>query len=125
MCIRDRTVTDSLAQLLTTLRAIEPVDIAGWGYWTSDGIGGDHSWTDYLLAIDQDLADSRVHGWKPKLRSDTVAAARFDRGLDQLRECATDHVPRSLVHNDLFNRNALVEAGQITGVFDWGECADW
>jgi hygromycin-B 4-O-kinase len=28
--------------------------------------------------------------------------------------------PRSLIHNDLLNRNALAAGGRVTSVFDWG-----
>ena len=29
-------------------------------------------------------------------------------------------VERTLIHNDLLNRNALASGGQVTAVFDWG-----
>ena len=40
--------------------------------------------------------------------------------LNKLDDVAIDDVPRSVVHSDLINRNVLVQAGSVAGVFDWG-----
>jgi hygromycin-B 4-O-kinase len=37
-----------------------------------------------------------------------------------LETLVDDAVPRCLLHCDLINRNVLVSANRITGVFDWG-----
>ncbi|UFU04375.1 aminoglycoside phosphotransferase family protein [Ruania suaedae] len=72
-------------------------------------------WREHLLGVG---SYAWQEGWR--LRAEPVALEIFDRGLARLRELCPVEVPVSLVHADWINRNVHVDAGRITGVFDWG-----
>ena len=69
-----------------------------------------------------DRPDSRTHGWKRRLVDAPDGDETFMRGYECMLDLAA-RVPwpaRSLIHNDLLNRNTLAADGQVTSVFDWG-----
>lgn len=110
-----------IVDLLEGLRLADLSGTTGWGLWTSaDGAGAATGWRDFLLGIDRDEPRSRVHGWSTTLAAWPTAQSVFDRYYDLLAEVATDDVPRSLIHNDLYHRNVHATGDSITGVFDWG-----
>jgi hygromycin-B 4-O-kinase len=114
----------TLPSVLATLDALRTADISatsGYGAWGPAANAPYGSWSDFLAAIADDQPGSRTHGWKQRLADSPQGVATFDRAHAQMLELAHSFPgPRSLVHNDLLNRNALATAGQITSVFDWG-----
>lgn len=112
-------ITPDFVELLEGLRRIDMDSFTGWGMWDAQRQAPCQSWREFLLdvAVDQ---PGRIHGWRAALDGDASSAAAFDHGVERLRALATDDVPRSLVHNDLLNRNVHVSDGTISGVFDWG-----
>jgi hygromycin-B 4-O-kinase len=68
-----------------------------------------------------DPPGTRTHGWKRRLVDAPNGDESFVRGYEAMLDLA-DAFPgtRSLIHNDLLNRNALAAGGQVTSVFDWG-----
>ncbi|MBO7746447.1 aminoglycoside phosphotransferase family protein [Paenibacillus sp. MWE-103] len=110
----------ALPPLLDGLRGLQEADLAGTqaaGLWRPEGEGP--SWGEELLAVTGPR--DRLAGWREKLAASPREAAVFDAGAAKLRELAP-RLPecRGLVHNDLLNRNVLVDGGRVTGVFDWG-----
>ncbi len=91
------------------------------GSGTHDGKAPHGAWVDYLTAVVHDLPGSRIHGWKQRLIDSQIGIESFDRAHAQMRGLARAFPgPRSLVHNDLLNRNALAAGGSVTALFDWG-----
>jgi len=114
-----RSVTPSLLRALDDLRSIPVTAAHRFG---DDQAGHFASWRDYLLSVQHD-APGRTHGWRERLRGSERGAAVFAAGLDRLAEISHDLlVEPTFVHNDLVNRNVLVEGSVVTAIFDWG-CA--
>ena len=110
----------AVADLLEGLRAVDIGTTIGWGRWDATGAAPSPTWSAFLLDVDQDPPESRVHGWKQNLHARPAMKRIFDAGYERLRLTVSDDVPRSLVHNDLINRNTHVNDNTVTGVFDWG-----
>ncbi len=114
----------TVPSVLVTLDALRSADISatsGYGAWGAAGNAGHGSWSDFLAAIADDQPGSRTHGWKQLLADSPCGMKTFDRAFAAMVEAAHAFPgPRSLVHNDLLNRNALATDGQVTSVFDWG-----
>lgn len=117
------TLVPAVVDVLEALRVVDLGAFTGWGRWDSDRNAPASSWTEFVLAVNQDPVESRVHGWRVKLDTLPGAAEAFEHGYEQLAALATNDVPRALIHNDLINRNAHQDRGQITGIFDWGNSA--
>jgi len=77
-----------------------------------------------FLNIERDDLDPRGAGWPAKLATSTRGSEAFAAGFARLRELDVGPAPLTLVHGDLINRNVHVDAGRITGIFDWG-CQRW
>lgn len=109
--------------VLSTLDALRSSDISattGYGEWNLVGNAPHSTWADFLAAVDQDPPGSRTHGWKQRL-ADSPQGNGFASAYAQMLDLAGAYPGvRSLVHNDLLNRNAFVAGGQVTSVFDWG-----
>jgi hygromycin-B 4-O-kinase len=91
------------------------------GHWDKDGTANCATWREHLLTVVEDKPTQRTHGWRRKLEQNSPSGTdSFERGLDKLKNFALTDVPRSLLHCDLMNRNALVDDGRINAVFDWG-----
>jgi hygromycin-B 4-O-kinase len=113
----------SVLAMLDALRTTDISATVGHGEWNAEGMAPHGTWRDFLAAVDRDQPGSRFHGWKQRLAKSALGLASFERAYQQMLELADAFVgQRSLVHNDLLNRNVLAADGQVTGVFDWG-CA--
>lgn len=112
-------IAERLADGLETMRSLTPAETAA-----SDGSGRAKRWQDQLLDIERDDLDPRGKGWPAKLATSSNGSEAFALGLDRLRALDVGPVPLTLVHGDLINRNVHIDAGHITGIFDWG-CQRW
>ena len=115
-------VKDALASLFLALDAMQEIDIthtSGFGHWDPDGTGPFSSWAQSLL--DVAIEHPRNGGWRSALNGSPGGSEVFDLGYEKLKSLVT-RLPnqRSIVHNDLLNRNVLVNDGKISAVFDWG-----
>ncbi len=109
--------------VVAALEAMRLTDLSattGVGGWDMEGKAADTSWASHLLAVAEENPTLRTYGWRARLRASPEANATFSWGLGLLKQVVSDSVPRSLIHGDLINRNVLVNAARITGVFDWG-----
>ena len=114
-------VVPSLVRAMEAMRTADISETSGFGGWDEDGNASNANWSAHLLAVGEDDPDSRIHGWKSRLENEfPEGAIAFARGFEMLKEVASDDVPRSLIHCDLMNRNALVDSNRVSGVFDWG-----
>ena len=113
----------TVSSVLSTLDALRGCDISsttGYGAWNPVGNAPHSTWAEFLAAVDQDPPESRTHGWKRRL-ADSPHADGFARAHAQMLDLAgASPGARSLVHNDLLNRNAFAINGEVTSVFDWG-----
>jgi hygromycin-B 4-O-kinase len=117
-----RVAIPSVVAVLEGLRLADLSETTGYGAWDGSGHAARLRWREHLLTVGNDSPGQRTHGWRVCLASSQVGQAAFDWGLARLHQLVDDTVPRSLIHADLLNRNVLVEAGAVSGVFDWG-CA--
>ena len=68
-----------------------------------------------------DVLYGRLGKRKDRLIDSAIGIKSFDRAHAQMRDLAQAFPgPRSLVHNDLLNRNAMAAGGNVTALFDWG-----
>lgn len=114
-----------LPSLLTTLDALDAVDLTGhpgFGQWDEHGVAPAATWAEALARADDDRHGDRIHGWRRAVEADPVSADLHRRGTAALRDLAADlDPPRRLLHADLTNRNVLVDGDRVTAVLDWGE----
>jgi hygromycin-B 4-O-kinase len=109
---------EEVADVLEAMRLTSPVAATrGQGASTAP-------WRDQLLQIERDDLDARGAGWPAQLALSARGSAAFDTGFVRLRSLDIGAVEPALVHGDLINRNVHVDAGRITGIFDWG-CQRW
>lgn len=113
-------IVPAVVSALEAMRTADLSSCSGFGGWGRDGNAAHPSWSDRLLAVNEDTPDQRGHGWKARLTASPQGAEAFAWGYDLLKQVVDDAVPRCLLHCDLINRNVLVRENQITGVFDWG-----
>lgn len=112
-----------LPSLIDALEALRTADIShttGFGGWGVGETGSCKRWSDHLLAVDADLPHLRTHGWRKRLAAQSEFDKLFVLGYARLEKVIRDDTPRSLLHCDLINRNALVENHRLSGIFDWG-----
>ena len=109
-----------LPELFDALYELQKLDhriTQGVGLWRPDGKGP--SWGEELLSVTEPR--ERLAGWRERLDASPREARIFDAGAERLRQLAPRLSEyRGIVHNDLLNRNVLVDAGRLTGVIDWG-----
>jgi hygromycin-B 4-O-kinase len=111
----------SVLALLDALRVADITATTGHGAWDREGNAPHATWHDFLAAVIEDSPGTRTSGWKRRLVDAPQGDETFMRGYDRTLELAGSFPgPRSLIHNDLLNRNALAIGGQVTSVFDWG-----
>lgn len=115
-----RATAPSLAAALERLRTADLSATTGYGGWGRDGNANRASWRSHLLAVGDDTPAHRTHGWRKRLAASSVGEAAFVHYYDLLCRTVVDVAPRSLIHGDLVNRNALAAGGKVTGIFDWG-----
>ena len=107
--------------LLDAARSVDLSATVGYGEWGADGAGRHPSWPDALLAVSNEAPVDRTPGWRRAIAALPAVDAVFLAGIEGLRDLAdAGPADRHLIHDDLLNRNVLVDAGRITGVFDWG-----
>ncbi|SFT08277.1 phosphotransferase family protein [Paenibacillus sp. BC26] len=109
-----------LPQLFDALYELQTLDLTGTqevGLWRPEGTGP--GWGAELLAVAEPR--ERLAGWRERLDTSPREASIFDAGVVKLSELVPQ-LPeiRGIVHNDLLNRNVLVDNGKLTGLFDWG-----
>ena len=114
----------TVPSVLATLDALQSADIAdttGFGEWDCDGSAQHATWSSFLGAVVDDPPGRRTHGWRRRLIDSPTSEVSFGRAYSQMMDLAgAFQGPRSLVHNDLLNRNALAVDGRVTAVLDWG-----
>jgi len=116
-----RATVPSVLAMLDALRRTDISSTAGYGAWNYEGTAPHTSWADHLGSVMEDPADARTHGWKRRLVDSPAGDTSFCRAFDVMVDLATTFVvERTLIHNDLLNRNALASGGEVTAVFDWG-----
>ena len=113
-----------LPSLFRTLDALHRVDVSrtdGYGMWDESGKGAHASWQDALVAVGDDRAHHRTHGWRARLGASKEREGQFEEALACVRSLAGSMPPaRYLIHNDPLAGNVLVDDARITGVIDWG-----
>ncbi len=111
-----------LPRLLDSLQAAWQIDLSsttGYGGWDSDGSAPHASWRDALLDITRPR--ERLLGWRESLVASPTGAGPFDTAAAVL-PTLVEQCPeaRHVIHNDLLHRNVLVQGGEISAMFDWG-----
>jgi aminoglycoside phosphotransferase (APT) family kinase protein len=115
------TTVPSVLAMLDALRKADVTATSGYGAWDREGNAPHATWEEFLADVINDRPDSRTHGWKRRLVDASEGDESFMLGYERMLDLAVAFPgPRSLVHNDLLNRNALANDGRVTSVFDWG-----
>ena len=117
---RMRQVLPSLFAALDAMRGVELVG-EGFGGWRANGRTSHSSWRHWLLGFVDEPATRGAPGWRELLRELPVVVRSFEEGYERLVQLA-EGCPevRHLFHDDLVNRNVLVQSGHISAVLDWG-----
>ena len=118
---RMRRVLPSLFAALDAMRAIDLSAASGFGGWRADGSTTHPTWRAKLLAIATDPATRGAPGWRELLEPSPTGVGPFEEGYARMRELV-GHCPeeRHLIHDDLINRNLLVDGDRISAFLDWG-----
>ena len=118
---RMRRVLPSLFAALDAMRAIDLSAALGFGGWRADGSTTHPTWRAKLLAIATDPATRGAPGWHELLEPSPTGVGPFEEGYARMRELV-GHCPeeRHLIHDDLINRNLLVDGDRISAFLDWG-----
>lgn len=118
---RLRRVLPSLFTALDAVRSIDLSDVPGFGGWRADGRTQHPTWRAFLLGVATDVSTRGGIGARAQLERSATGLAAFDEGLDRMRSLV-DRCPedRHLVHDDLMNRNVLVDGDRVSAVLDWG-----
>lgn len=114
-------IVPAVMHMLNALREANISNTQGFGGWNAEGNAPHSSWKDYLLGVEYDDPERRIHGWREKLANSPTGDSVFMEALERLKVlvdvCPED---RHLIHGDLLNRNALVKDNQMAAVIDWG-----
>ena len=114
-------VLPSLFAALDAARDIDLSSATGFGLWTADGGRICGTWREALLTVGESVPPGRLPDWRHGLERSPTGMAPFNDAYELMREmvkvCPEE---RHLIHNDLMNRNVLVEGDQIRAVLDWG-----
>ena len=117
-----RTALPNLLETLDAVKEIELNDTSGFGGWDSRGMAPHASWQDALLDVVNDRPEKRIHGWRKSLEEVPANLALFEQAAalfaTKVALCPNE---RHLIHNDLLNRNILVENNRVTAMLDWGD----
>lgn len=118
---RMRRVLPSLFLAMDAMREVDLSDASGYGGWRADGRTSHASWREWLLRFVDEPATRGAPGWRELLRDRPREARSFEEGYERLVHLA-DPCPetRHLFHDDLINRNVLVDGDRISAVLDWG-----
>ena len=118
---RMRRVLPSLLAAHDAMRAVELPARSGYGGWRANGSTSHASWRGWLLGFFNEPATRGAPGWRELLQNSPTEAAAFEEGyarLVQMVEFCPEE--RALFHDDLINRNVLVDGDRISAVLDWG-----
>jgi hygromycin-B 4-O-kinase len=114
-----RRVLPAFLRALDAIRDLTTASSIGFGGWTPDCRAPHRSWSEALLAIARE--SPRVPGWRRALADSATGFEPFAAGYARLTELVTElPTERHVIHDDLLNRNVLVDAERITAVLDWG-----
>jgi hygromycin-B 4-O-kinase len=118
---RMRRVLPSLFAAMDAMREVDLSSASGFGGWRADGRTSHPSWREWLLRFVDEPATRGAPGWRELLRDSPTERRSFEEGYERLVELA-EPCPevRHLFHDDLINRNVLVDGDRITAVLDWG-----
>ena len=118
---RMRRVLPSVFAALDAMRAVDLSAASGFGGWRADGRTSHSSWREWLLGFVNEPATRGAPGWRELLRDLPSTARSFEESYERLVQLA-DPCPevRNLFHDDLINRNVLVDDDRVTAVLDWG-----
>jgi hygromycin-B 4-O-kinase len=121
----EHTMRAVLPNLLATLDAIQEIELSttsGFGLWDARGIAPHASWQEALLDVVNDRPEKRTYGWRKSLEAVPENRAVFEHAAalfaTKVSVCPNE---RHLIHNDLLNRNILVDAHRVTALLDWGD----
>ena len=118
---RSRKMLPDLFAVLDACRRVDLSSTTGFGGWTPRAGGLHRTWRDALLSVGETIPPERAAGWRDRLEASPVGADPFDTAHSRMRDlvafCPED---RHLIHDDLLNRNVLVEGDRIAAVLDWG-----
>ena len=118
---RMRRVLPSLFAALDEMRAVDLSAWSGFGGWRADGSTSHASWREWLLRFIDEPATRGAPGWRELLRDRPTEARSFEEGYERLVHfAAACPEVRHLFHDDLINRNVLVDGDGISAVLDWG-----
>ncbi len=119
--IRMRRILPSLFAAMDAMRHVDLSRWSGFGGWRANGRTSHASWRDWLLGFFNEPATRGAPGWRELLRDWPTEASAFEEGYARLVEMVEDcPEERALFHDDLINRNVLVDGDRISGVLDWG-----
>jgi hygromycin-B 4-O-kinase len=118
---RMRRVLPSLFAALDAMRAVDLSDALGYGGWRADGRTSHRTWREWLLRFVDEPATRGSPGWRELLRDRPSIVRSFEEGYERLVQLA-EACPevRHVFHDDLVNRNVLIEGDRISAVLDWG-----
>lgn len=118
---RMRRVLPALFAAQDAMRAIELPGRSGYGGWRADGRTSHANWREWLLGFFNEPATRGAPGWRELLQDSPKVVEAFEEGYARLVQMV-DQCPeeRALFHDDLINRNVLVDGDRITAVLDWG-----
>jgi hygromycin-B 4-O-kinase len=119
--MRMRRVLPSLFAAIDAMRAVDLSAASGFGGWRADGSTSQPSWRAWLPGFIDQPATRGAPGVREVLEASPTGIAPFEEGYARLSElarwCPED---RHLIHDDLINRNVLVEGDRVSAVLDWG-----
>jgi hygromycin-B 4-O-kinase len=118
---RMRQVLPSLFAALDAMRAVDLPAESGYGGWRANGRTSHASWREWLLGLFNEPATRGAPTWRELLQNSPTEAAAFEEGYARLVQMV-EYCPeeRALFHDDLINRNVLVDGDRISAVLDWG-----
>jgi len=114
----------ALPSLLAALDAIRGIDLSaasGFGGWRADGTAAYPTWRAVLLSVATAPSTRGGLNAREQLKGSRSALGAFDEGFERMR-ALIDRCPedRHLIHDDLMNRNVLVDGEHVSAVLDWG-----
>ncbi len=116
-----RAVLPNLLATCDVIKEIELRNTRGFGLWDARGIAPHESWQEALLDVVNDRPEKRIDGWRKSLEEVPGNLALFEQAAalfaTKISLCPNE---RHLIHNDLLNRNVLVDTHRVTALLDWG-----
>jgi hygromycin-B 4-O-kinase len=116
-----RRVLPALFDALDAARLVDLSSTSGFGGWSVHTGGQHRTWREAVLTVGMTVPPGRNEGWRERLEASPTGLGPFEEALARVHELV--HVcpeERHLIHDDLLNRNVLVQDDRITAVLDWG-----